>query len=133
MDTLRPKTKARYHILVAEDSPLNQRLAQALLREHGYSVTVVNNGKEAVAAILQGRFDAVLMDVEMPELDGLSATRVIREKERRQGRRVPIVAVTSQDNSAECLQAGMDAYLPKPLAPEPLRRTLSRVLKPAAA
>lgn len=115
----------RRHILVAEDSPINQQLAMGLLQQHGYSVTVVNNGLEALGAWRTGRFDAILMDIDMPELDGLSTARCIRESEADHGNRVPIVAVTSNDNADECLSAGMDAYLAKPLKSDPLRHALA--------
>jgi two-component system, sensor histidine kinase and response regulator len=123
----------RRHILVAEDSPINQQLAIGLLQRYGYSVTVVNNGQEALLALEKRRFDAILMDIDMPELDGLSAARRIRESERGLENRVPIVAVTSNDNADECLSAGMDAHLAKPLKSGPLRRTLALVLAKAAA
>ena len=123
----------RRHILVAEDSPINQQLAIGLLQQHGYSVTVVNNGQEALLALKTRRFDAILMDIDMPELDGLSTARRIRESERGLANRVPIVAVTSNDNAAECLSAGMDAHLAKPLRSGALRRALAQVLAKTAA
>ena len=121
------------HILLAEDSPVNQRLAQGLLQRQGHVVTIVSNGAEALSALATGQFDAVLMDVEMPEMDGLSATRLIREAEAQAGRRVPIVAVTTKDNAADCLQAGMDAHLEKPLQAVPLSRVLARLFEKSAA
>ncbi len=120
-------------VLVAEDSSLNQALAVRLLERQGHTVTVVSNGKEAVQALQDGEFDLVLMDVEMPEMDGLTATRSIRATESRLGGRVPIVAVTSNDNREQCLNAGMDAYLPKPLNPDLLHRALDEVLSRVAA
>ncbi len=120
-------------ILVAEDSLVNQKLVVCLLERQGHRVTVVSNGKEAVAALQNDRFDVVLMDIEMPEMDGISATRIIRAGERLNGSRLPIVAVTSKDNRQECLNAGMDAYLPKPLKPDQLNRTLDRVSRRTAA
>jgi len=126
-------TQIRRHILVADDSPINQRLAIGLLQRHGYAVTVVSNGQEAVSAQEAKQYDAILMDIDMPELDGLSATRLIRQSEDGSGRRVPIVAVTTNDNAAECFRAGMDAYLAKPLRAGALRRTLASVLGKTAA
>lgn len=125
------------HILVAEDSPVNQRLAIGLLQRQGYAVTVVNNGMEAISAIQAGGFDAILMDIDMPGIDGLLATRLIRAAEGIAGdgtlRRVPIVAVTTRDNAAECLRAGMDAHVRKPLSPRTLRRILANLVNRSAA
>lgn len=120
-------------VLVAEDSSLNQTLAVRLLEGQGHTVTVVSNGKEAVQALDRAQFDLVLMDVEMPEMDGLAATRSIRASESRIGGRVPIVAVTSNDNREQCLGAGMDAYLPKPLNSDLLDRALNDILSKVAA
>jgi two-component system, sensor histidine kinase and response regulator len=120
-------------ILVAEDSRTNQRLAARLLERQGHAVTIVNNGKEAVEAIRRQLFDLVLMDVEMPIMDGLAATRAIRSYESRCGTRLPIVAVTTRDNQRDCLAAGMDAHLNKPLRLDRLNRTLQVVLPKSAA
>ena len=118
---------------MAEDSSLNQTLAVRFLEREGHAVTVVNNGREAVQALHRAEFDVVLMDVEMPEMDGLAATRSIRASESGQGSRIPIVALTSNDNREQCLRAGMDAYLSKPLNPELLNGTLGDVLSRVAA
>lgn len=118
---------------MAEDSRVGQTLAIRLLEGQGHAVTVVNNGKEAVHALRAGDFDLVLMDIDMPEMDGLTAAREIRARERLKAGRVPIVAVTTNDNLSECLDAGMDAHLPKPLKPEPLSRALNDVLGKMAA
>jgi two-component system, sensor histidine kinase and response regulator len=120
-------------ILVAEDSRTNQRLAATLLERQGHAVTIVSNGKEAVEAIRRELFDLVLMDVEMPIMDGLAATRAIRSYESRGGTRLPIVAVTTRDNHRDCLAAGMDAHLNKPLRLDRLNRTLQVVLPKSAA
>jgi len=120
-------------ILVAEDSLVNQKLVVHLLERQGHCVTVVSNGREAVASLQSDSFDVVLMDIEMPEMDGISATRLIRAGERLNGSRLPIVAVTSKDNRQECLNAGMDAYLPKPLKAEQLNKTLDKVSGRTAA
>jgi len=120
-------------ILVAEDSRTNQRLAARLLERQGHAVTVVNNGQEAVEAIRRELFDLVLMDVDMPVMDGLTATRAIRSLESRRGKRMPIVAVTTRDNRHDCLAAGMDAHLSKPLRLDRLNRTLEAVLPKSAA
>ncbi len=120
-------------ILVAEDSRTNQRLAMRMLERQGHAVTVVNNGKEAVEAIRAGLFDLVLMDVDMPVMDGLAATKAIRSYESRRGTRLPIVAVTTRNNRKDCLAAGMDAHLNKPLRMDVLNRALQVVLPKSAA
>lgn len=120
-------------ILVAEDSKVHQTLAIRLLEGLGHAVTVVGNGKEAVEALRRGVFDVLLTDVEMPELDGLSTTRMIRACEDARGARLPIVGVTANDDHEDCLNAGMDAYLPKPLKAESLSRMLDRVVRTRAA
>jgi two-component system, sensor histidine kinase and response regulator len=105
-------------ILLAEDSLFNQKLAIAILSKQGHEVVVAQNGEAAVAAVAAERFDLVLMDVQMPELDGLEATRLIRASEQGGGRRVPIIAMTAhalKGDREQCLAAGMDAYVAKPL------------------
>ena len=123
------------HVLVAEDNPVNQELARTMLQNLGCEVTVVSNGVAAVKAVEAGRFDAVLMDVQMPEMDGLVATATIRSREvRTHARRTPIIALTAnafvQDREA-CLSAGMDDYLGKPFTLEKLRNALGRWLTSA--
>jgi PAS domain S-box-containing protein len=112
-------TKMRpLQILLAEDSLVNQKLATALLNKHGHVVTVVNNGREAMAAAESGQFDLVLMDVQMPEMDGLEATATIRAREKQSGRHLPIVAMTAhamRGDRERCLRAGMDDYVSKPI------------------
>ncbi len=105
-------------ILLAEDSLVNQKLAVRLLEKHGHRVVVANNGREAIRALERASFDVVLMDVQMPELDGMEATAVIRAKERDAGSHVPIVAMTAHAMKGDreaCLQAGMDGYVTKPI------------------
>ncbi|MDF3056417.1 MAG: arcB [Rariglobus sp.] len=117
------------HVLLAEDNPTNRKLASHLLKKLGYRVDVANNGRECVALAAVGHYDLILMDCEMPELDGFSATRAIRRAEP-PTRRVPIIALTANALAgveAECLAAGMDAYLTKPVQVETLRSTLQRL------
>jgi PAS domain S-box-containing protein len=115
------------YVLVAEDNPTNQRVAQKLLERLGCVVEVVSNGAEAVEACRKNRFDMVLMDCHMPEMDGWEATRAIRQLEAAIGARTPIVALTANALSGErerCLAAGMDDYLAKPVQVEALGEML---------
>jgi CheY-like chemotaxis protein len=117
-------------ILLAEDNLVNQRLAVRLLEKRGHTVSVAGNGHEALAALEQQSFDAVLMDVQMPEMDGLEATTAIRAQERNTGRHVPIVAMTARamkGDREDCLAAGMDSYVSKPLQAAELFDTLEQL------
>ncbi len=110
-------------VLLAEDSPINQKLAVRLLSRRGHDVTVVEDGRKAVDAFLGSEFDIVLMDIQMPELDGFGATAEIRKLEEGTDRRVPIVALTAHamaGDEGRCLAGGMDAYVSKPFRPEEL-------------
>jgi CheY-like chemotaxis protein len=120
-------------VLLAEDSPLHRRHSVQVLEDAGHRVTTVTNGQEALEALPHGQFDVVLMDVEMPVIDGPTATRMIRQREANRESRLPIVAVTSTNRKADCLNAGMDAFLPKPLEPELLKTTLDSLLARTAA
>jgi len=118
-------------ILLAEDSIVNQKLALGLLGRHGHVVTVANNGKEAVRLWESQEFDVVLMDVQMPEMDGMEATAVIRAQEAKSDTHVPIIAMTAHAMKGDremCLSAGMDDYVAKPIRSEQLFSTLQRVL-----
>jgi len=115
------------HVLVAEDNEVNQKVAARILEKLGYSVELAENGKEALAACARRRYDAVLMDGQMPGMDGYEATRRIRERETRGGRRVPIIAMTAsamKGDKEKCLEAGMDDYITKPVTPEKLEAVL---------
>jgi two-component system, sensor histidine kinase and response regulator len=124
-------------ILLAEDSLVNQQLAVALLEGEGHTVTVANNGREAVTAVDSGAFDCVLMDVQMPEMDGLEATAIIRANERNTGRHLPIIAMTAhalKGDRERCLDAGMDGYTSKPIDAEELFAAIeNRVCQPTEA
>ena len=115
---LRPEPAGRLHVLVAEDNVINQRFALELLEKQGYSAVVVGNGREALLAVERETFDLVLMDVQMPEMDGFEATSSIRARERFTSKRIPIIAMTAHAMSGDrdkCLAAGMDAYVSKPI------------------
>jgi PAS domain S-box-containing protein len=119
-------------ILLAEDSVVNQKLAVALLEKHGHRLTVVNDGKQAVAAVRSGDYDLVLMDVQMPEMDGLEATRQIRRIQEETGLHTPIVAMTAhalKDDRQRCLDSGMDGYISKPVHARELFETIQRVME----
>jgi CheY-like chemotaxis protein len=115
-------------ILLVEDTVQHQDLALGLLTNHGHDVVIANNGKEAVEAWEKEDFDLVLMDVEMPVMDGFEATAIIRKRERNSGRRTPVIAVTSFGYPKICLALGMDAYIAKPLKAPVLNETLSELL-----
>jgi PAS domain S-box-containing protein len=118
-------------ILLAEDSLVNQRLAVGLLERHGHRVTIANNGREACDRLAGDSFDVVLMDVQMPELDGLSATREIRQREKQTGGHVPIIAMTAhalKGDRERCLESGMDEYVSKPIRERQLLAALRGVL-----
>ena len=110
-------------VLLAEDNAINQRLATRLLQKRGHRVTVVGNGREAADLLERSSYDLVLMDVQMPLLDGIAATTLIREREKGTGSHQPIVAITAyaaKGDQDRCLAAGMDGYLSKPIRPEEL-------------
>jgi two-component system, sensor histidine kinase and response regulator len=118
-------------ILLAEDNKVNQTVARAVLGKRGHQVTLAGNGAEALAAWDAGQYDLILMDVEMPELDGLAATRAIRERERVNGGHTPIIAMTAHALAGDrerCLEAGMDGYTTKPLRPALLDQEIARVV-----
>lgn len=103
-------------ILLAEDNFFNQVLARKILEKRGHVVRIAADGQQALAMLAQEQFDLVLMDVQMPNIDGLDATRVIRAREH--GARIPIVAMTAgamPEDRARCLSAGMDGYVTKPI------------------
>jgi PAS domain S-box-containing protein len=114
----RPEDVASLRVLLAEDGLVNQKVAVSLLEQRGHKVTVANNGQEALDALDRESFDVVLMDVQMPEMDGFEATASIRQKERASGGHTPIIAMTAhamKGDRERCLEAGMDGYIPKPI------------------
>ncbi len=124
------KTPQRHlRILVAEDVPTNQLLVRSLLEGRGHKVDVAENGREALSALADGKFDVVLMDVHMPVMDGLEATRAIRARD---GWGLPIVAFSaygSESDRSACFEAGMNAFLAKPADIAQMIRTLENVCK----
>jgi CheY-like chemotaxis protein len=106
------------HVLLAEDNPVNQRVVQRILEKRGHSVVVTSSGREALDALTKHTFDLILMDVQMSEIDGIEATRTIREAEKASGAHIPIIALTAhamKGDKDKCLAAGMDGYLSKPI------------------
>jgi signal transduction histidine kinase/DNA-binding response OmpR family regulator len=123
-------------VLLAEDNPVNQKLASALLRRMGHQVTLASDGQEALDLLDEGRFDLVLMDVQMPGMDGIEATARIRQREEGTGRRLPIVALTAhalKGDRERILAAGMDDYLTKPIDWATLRKAIGAVTGSAPA
>jgi two-component system, sensor histidine kinase and response regulator len=121
-------------ILLAEDNPINQKVAVHILEKRGHRVRTAGNGNEVLDALDEEEFDVVLMDVQMPVLDGFEATARIRAREERTRRRLPVIALTAhalKGDRKRCLEAGMDDYVSKPLNPEELFRTLDRVVRGA--
>ncbi len=124
------RASASLHILVAEDSLLNQKLVELILESEGHTFVMADNGLKALEAFERGRFDLVLMDVQMPELGGLETTREIRRREAATGHHTPIVALTAsamKGDREECLEAGMDAYVAKPLEKDGLVELIHRL------
>ncbi len=118
------------HILIAEDNLVNQKLAAKLLEKQGHTSLIANNGREAVEAWETEAFDAVLMDMQMPVMDGLEATKEIRAKERELGKHITIIAMTANAMTGDrerCLEAGMDEYIPKPVDVMKLVEVLEKI------
>jgi CheY-like chemotaxis protein len=125
-DLLRP-----LRILLAEDNFVNQKLAIALLGKLGHDVALASNGAEAVRMQRESRFDLILMDVQMPDMDGFEATRLIRDEQEILGNRIPIIAMTAHAMTGDrerCLNAGMDDYVSKPINRQSLQQALARHL-----
>ncbi len=123
------------HILLAEDQPVNQLLAVRILEKRGHSVMVANNGEEALELLARESFHLVLMDVQMPKMDGFETTRTIRLQEKSSGQHVPIIAMTAyaiKGDRERCLKAGFDEYLSKPIASLSLYAMVEKMLRSAA-
>jgi CheY-like chemotaxis protein len=127
--TVTPAAAGR-RILLAEDNLVNQRVATYVLERLGHTVVLAENGIKAVAEHARGRFDLILMDVQMPEMNGYDATGLIRDRERQTGERTPIVAMTANAMSGDrerCLEAGMDDYVSKPVNAAMLAEKIARL------
>jgi CheY-like chemotaxis protein len=124
--------KKQQRILIAEDNPANKKLALKMVRQFGYSADGCTNGKEALTALETMNYHLVLMDIQMPVMDGLEATRHIRSPESKvRNRAVKIIAMTAyamKGDKERCLEAGMDAYVAKPIEPIELRSAIAKQL-----
>ena len=120
-DEKAPKTGeglTKLYILLAEDNPVNQRVAVRLLEKGGHKVSVANNGIEAIELYEKEPFDLILMDIQMPDINGYEATNAIRKKEKGTGSHIPIIAMTAnamKGDREKCIEAGMDEYISKPV------------------
>ena len=126
------EAQAGLHILVVDDNEVNRRLATRLLEKQGHSVVTAVSGRGAIEALEKQSFDVVLMDVQMPDMDGFEATQEIREHERRTGAHVPIIAMTAhamEGDRERCLSAGMDGYVSKPIAADALLTAIEQTLE----
>jgi CheY-like chemotaxis protein len=134
-DVLQAEQRAR-RILVAEDNLINQKFVRRLVEKQGHSVVVANNGREALNVLSEQEFDLVLMDVQMPEMDGFEATAEIRRREKATGKRQLIIAMTAhamKGDRERCLKAGMDDYVSKPVGLAKMREILDSLNGPFAS
>tara|TARA_R110002095_G_scaffold142965_1_gene123799 strand:- start:10305 stop:13715 length:3411 start_codon:yes stop_codon:yes gene_type:complete len=123
------ETKQTFHVLVAEDTLANQKVITAILKKRGHSCVIANNGREAIDCLRSKSFDIVLMDVQMPTMDGLQATAMIREQEEHSQDHIPIIAMTAyamRGDRDKCLAAGMDSYISKPIDAKKLIHLLEK-------
>jgi signal transduction histidine kinase/CheY-like chemotaxis protein/HPt (histidine-containing phosphotransfer) domain-containing protein len=130
------RSPGKLRILLAEDNPVNQRLVVKLMEKQGHTIIVTGNGKEALAALEDGRFHVVIMDVQMPEMGGFEAAGIIREREKTTGAHIPIIAMTAhalKGDRERCLEAGMDAYVSKPIQARLLFEAIASVVPATAA
>ena len=128
-DTAVRKESGGLRILLVEDNQVNQKVVVRMLRNMGHSTVIANHGKEALAWLMREPFDLVFMDVQMPEMDGLTATRNIREREQGTGSHIPIIAMTAhamKGDKERCLEAGMDGYLSKPVNSQAIGEAIAR-------
>ena len=121
------------HFLVAEDTPFNQKFILRLLERWGHEAEIAKNGLEALDALSKKKYDLVLMDIQMPEMDGLEATAAIRKRETHSGDHIPIIALTAhamKGDRERCLAAGMDEYISKPISPDALLKAIQQLMSP---
>ena len=126
------ESRKGYKILLAEDNPINQKVALYLLQRQGHQVKIANNGEEVLKSIKNDKFDLILMDIQMPKMDGLKATATIRLQEKKSKLHIPIIAMTAhtlKGDREKCLEAGMDDYLSKPVNPDKLKKAIAGVMK----
>jgi PAS domain S-box-containing protein len=124
------RCRKELHILLVEDNKINQVVAREMLKRHGYQVQVAGNGNEALAAMEQKEFDVVLMDVQMPEMDGFETTLALRAREMSTGKHVPVIALTAhamKGDRERCMDSGMDGYVSKPIQAVELNREIDRI------
>jgi CheY-like chemotaxis protein len=128
------ENRKQLKILLAEDNLVNQKLGLRVLEKRGHTVKIANNGLEALTALEKESFDLVLMDVQMPEMDGFEATEAIRRKEKKSGGHVPIIAMTAhamKGDKEKCVRKGMDGYVSKPIKAEELLEVIEKPLPPS--
>ena len=128
--------EAPLNILLAEDNLINQRVTMGVVQKRGHSIQAVLTGKEALEALACQRFDLVLMDLQMPDMNGLEAATAIRERERTTGEHIPIIAMTAhamKGDRERCLDAGMDDYLAKPVEPKLLHEMIALDVGPRSS
>jgi two-component system, sensor histidine kinase and response regulator len=124
---MNPNNSGKLNILLVEDNVINQEVALYMLTKKGYSVIIANNGEEALFLVENEGVDLLLMDVQMPKMNGYEATRKIREMEMQTGVHKPIIGVTAnamRGDKEKCIEAGMDGYLTKPIRMDELFRTI---------
>jgi len=125
------RTSARLKVLVAEDNKFNQQVIQRILERRGHRVTVVHDGRETLAALEQNAFDLLLLDVNMPEMDGLEVIKIIREREKTSGKHLCVIALTALSGNRDrerCIEAGMDDFLAKPMRAAEVYAALVRLI-----
>jgi CheY-like chemotaxis protein/HPt (histidine-containing phosphotransfer) domain-containing protein len=131
LKSARDLTMQPLEILVAEDTPFNQKFITRLLGRWGHTASIVGDGRKAVEAVSENRYDLILMDVQMPEMDGFEATARIRELEEKKGEHTPIIAMTAhamKGDRERCLEAGMDDYVPKPISSDALLNAIRNLV-----